>query len=120
MICQPPTDRFGDPVDIAVHAPEALAHFLALYQQPGIAGAGRVYEHEIGEIEPGIRIVYWRDVRRAKARPARSGRVLPPPTSPSMLKQKNSNAVLRGEAAYARLLYFRVARPSRRHAAHRR
>src|SRR5215475_6369600 len=39
---------------VAVDRPELLAHRLAGYDEMAVAGADRIDEHEIGEVEPSV------------------------------------------------------------------
>ena len=51
---QPPLDEDGERVDIALHRPELRAHRLVLAVEAAVAGAHRIDEDEVGEVEPGL------------------------------------------------------------------
>jgi len=68
-------DRFGHDVGIALHAPEVLA--VVGFHRAAPAGADRIDEHEVGEAQPGVRIIDELGVRRmpciaAEIEPARA------------------------------------------------
>ena len=59
----PVADEVGDGARVLVEPPERLA--LVLAERPRETGADRVDEHEIGEVEDGLRVVENRIGRRA-------------------------------------------------------
>ena len=51
-------------VDVAVDRPELLAHLVAARDEAAVAGADRIDEHQVGEVEPGLGIGHQRRRRR--------------------------------------------------------
>ena len=75
FLLQPAHDEGRESVDVALDRVKALAHLIAA-NDPAIAGAGRIDEHEIGEIEPGLAVRQQR--RRCRRADARTSERQPP------------------------------------------
>ena len=53
-LLDPFADEHGERLGVAVDRPEAPATLIAARRNPAVAGAGRIDEHEVGEVEPGL------------------------------------------------------------------
>src|ERR1700686_4210605 len=77
-LLDPLADEDGKRLGVAVDRPEPPAGVIAACRDPAVAGAGRIDEDEIGEVEPGLRI---RLQQRRRPNPPGTG-APPPPAAP--------------------------------------